>query len=175
MTFAACELVHQIMRGRLALDGRVQREQHLFDLRIARPLDQLGDGEILGADAVERRERAAEHVIEPVEHGGALERPEIADLLDHADERAVARVVAAERAGLCVSILPQVSQVRMVSRVSASAAASGPSSCSFFLTRASAARRAERGPSPGSRASSWISRSISGPAATRAMSHLALP
>src|SRR5262245_8235656 len=57
----------------------------------------------------------------------------------------------------------------MVSRVSASAAVRGSSSCSFFLTRWSAARRAERGPSPGSRASSWISRSISGPAATFAM------
>ena len=36
--------------------------------------------------------------------------------------------------------------------------------CSRFLMRNSAARRAERGPSPGRRASSWISRSISGPA-----------
>ena len=36
--------------------------------------------------------------------------------------------------------------------------------CSRFLMRSSAARRAERGPSPGRRASSWIRRSISGPA-----------
>ena len=44
------------------------------------------------------------------------------------------------------------------------AAASGDSSCSFFLIRCRAARLAERGPSPGTLASSWIRRSISGPA-----------
>ena len=40
---------------------------------------------------------------------------------------------------------------------------------SRFLMRWSAARRAERGPRPGSRASSWISRSISGPATLAAI------
>src|SRR5690606_27758973 len=44
------------------------------------------------------------------------------------------------------------------------APASGASSCSFFLMRWRAARRAERGPSPGTLARSWIRRSISGPA-----------
>ena len=44
------------------------------------------------------------------------------------------------------------------------AEASGVISASRFLIRCSAARRAERGPSPGRRASSWIRRSISGPA-----------
>src|SRR6266481_3693152 len=41
---------------------------------------------------------------------------------------------------------------------------------SRFLIRCSAARRAERGPSPGSRANSWIRRSISGPATAEAIS-----
>ena len=44
------------------------------------------------------------------------------------------------------------------------ASASGPSNCSRLRMRCSAARRAERGPRPGRRASNWISRSISGPA-----------
>ena len=57
----------------------------------------------------------------------------------------------------------------MRSCASVSAAASGASSCSFFLTRWSAARRAERGPSPGRRASNWMRRSISALAATRAI------
>src|SRR5260370_40460676 len=43
-----------------------------------------------------------------------------------------------------------------------SAPASGVISASRFLIRCNAARRAERGPSPGSRANSWIRRSISG-------------
>ena len=41
---------------------------------------------------------------------------------------------------------------------------SGAISNSRFLMRCSAARRAERGPRPGSFASNWIRRSISGPA-----------
>src|SRR5262249_42324334 len=49
------------------------------------------------------------------------------------------------------------------------APASGVINCSRFLMRCSAARRAERGPRPGSRASSWIRRSISGPATATGM------
>jgi hypothetical protein len=60
--------------------------------------DSVRDGEVVGADAVERRQRAAQHVIEPVDDRGALQRPEIAHLLHHADQRAVARLVAAQRA-----------------------------------------------------------------------------
>src|SRR5947209_3931496 len=67
--------------------------------------------------------------------------------------------------GFCVSMLPQTRQISIFSSAVASALASGAMICSRFLIRNSAARRAERGPSPGRRASSWIRRSISGPAA----------
>src|SRR5262245_55437115 len=67
--------------------------------------------------------------------------------------------------GFWVSILPQTRQISIFSSAVCMAAASGVMICSRFLMRNSAARRAERGPSPGSRASSWIRRSISGPAA----------
>src|SRR4051812_18296887 len=50
------------------------------------------------------------------------------------------------------------------------AVVSGVIYASRFLIRCSAARRAERGPSPGSRASNWIRRSISGPATAVAIS-----
>src|SRR5947207_578187 len=66
--------------------------------------------------------------------------------------------------GFCVSILPQLRQIVIFSSAVCKAEASGAMICSRFLIRNSAARRAERGPSPGSRASSWIRRSISGPA-----------
>src|SRR6478672_9708563 len=66
--------------------------------------------------------------------------------------------------GLRVSGAPQTEQDETFSAVSASEAASGTSSWSRFFSRASAARRAERGPMPGSLASRLISRSISGPA-----------
>src|SRR5580704_8311769 len=67
--------------------------------------------------------------------------------------------------GFCVSILPHTRQISIFSIADCKAEASGAISNSRFLIRNKAARRAERGPSPGSRASSWIKRSISGPAA----------
>src|ERR1700758_5076498 len=66
--------------------------------------------------------------------------------------------------GFCVSILPQVLQTWILSIATCSADDNGVISASRFLIRCSAARRAERGPRPGSRARSWTSRSISGPA-----------
>src|ERR1700733_2687647 len=77
--------------------------------------------------------------------------------------------------GFWVSILPQILQTWILSIATCSAVESGVISASRFLIRCSAARRAERGPSPGSRASSWIRRSISGPATAAAMSGEAQP
>src|SRR6201996_1704219 len=77
--------------------------------------------------------------------------------------------------GFWVSILPQVLQTWILSIATCSAPASGVISASRFLIRCSAARRAERGPSPGSRAKSWIRRSISGPATAAAISGEAQP
>src|SRR5271168_734123 len=71
--------------------------------------------------------------------------------------------------GFWVSILPQVLQTWILSIATCNAADSGVISASRFLIRCSAARRAERGPSPGSRANSWIRRSISGPATAEGM------
>src|ERR1700748_2913070 len=72
--------------------------------------------------------------------------------------------------GFWVSILPQFWQTWILSIATCSAPASGVISASRFLIRCNAARRAERGPSPGSRASSWIRRSISGPATAAGIS-----
>src|SRR5262249_34786130 len=67
--------------------------------------------------------------------------------------------------GFCVSMLPQILQTSIFSIAACKAVDSGAIKASRFLTKNSAARRAERGPSPGRRASNWIKRSISGPAA----------
>jgi hypothetical protein len=66
-------------------------------------------------------------------------------------------------------MLPQVLQIWTFSSAVCNAEASGVMISSRFLIRNSAARRAERGPRPGRRASSWIRRSISGPATTVGM------
>ena len=63
-----------------------------------------------------------------------------------------------------LTAVPQTLQMTIFSIAVCSAAPSGAISNSRFLMRCNAARRAERGPSPGSRANSWIRRSISGPA-----------
>jgi len=61
-----------------------------------------------------------------------------------------------------VTARPQLSQVEIFSAASAIAPAKGRIRPSRFLMRSSAARRAERGPKPGSLESRLISRSISG-------------
>src|SRR5262245_8491058 len=53
---------------------------------------------MLGLHAVERRERAAEHVIEAAELACSLDGDQVDRLLDDADQRVVAARVAADRA-----------------------------------------------------------------------------
>ena len=72
----------------------------------------------------------------------------------------VAARVAANAARVVVSTLPQTEQVDRVSATACSAASNGSSAASRFFIRCSTARRAERGPRPGSRASAWVSASI---------------
>ncbi len=61
-------------------------------------------------------------------------------------------------------MLPQILHTSIFSIAACKAVDSGAITASRFLIKNSAARRAERGPSPGRRASNWIKRSISGPA-----------
>src|SRR5262245_57502841 len=55
---------------------------------------------MLGLDTVDRRQRAAEHVVEAAVFVRALEGHEVRRLLDDADERPVAPLVAADLAAL---------------------------------------------------------------------------
>src|ERR1700756_3246989 len=66
--------------------------------------------------------------------------------------------------GSFVSRLPQVAQLVTALAAVSIASARGIMIVSRFFSMVSAARRAERGPRPGSLASSWISFSISVPA-----------
>ena len=105
------------MGGGLAVDGGAQRQDDLARptrpnrrVRPALPgfrvraglhaFDEGGDVQLLRPAPVERRERAAEDVIQALEGAAALERPEVADILDHANQRPVACRVAAEGAGI---------------------------------------------------------------------------
>jgi hypothetical protein len=90
--------VGDVVGGGLPVDRRVEREDHLGHRRIVRARDQRIDGEVLRADAVERRQRAAEHVIARVDGMRALERPQVGDVGDHHDDRGLAARVGAHRA-----------------------------------------------------------------------------
>ena len=57
-------------------------------------------------------------------------------------------------------MLPQVEQTMILSRATASAVGQRTQQFLALADEMPAARRAERGPSPGSRASNWIRRSI---------------
>ena len=73
------------------------------------PLDaaeQLVDPQVLGLDAVERRERAAEDVVEPAVLVRALDRDQVGRLLDDADDGVVAARVAADLARLLLGQVP---------------------------------------------------------------------
>ena len=98
--FEAGELVHEIVGGGLALDGRIDRDHQLLDPAPADALDELADRQILGADALERRQDAAENMIGRIQRLGAFERPEIGDVLHHHDHGLVPRGIAADGAGI---------------------------------------------------------------------------
>ena len=87
-----------VQRGRLAGRGRVGREDDLGHPARLDPAQQLGDLQVLGVDPVDRREGAAEHVVEAAVLVGALDRDHVGGLLDHADRRAVAVGVRADPA-----------------------------------------------------------------------------
>ena len=94
---AAAQPVGQVRGGRLAGHVRVRRQDDLLDAVALDAPDQLVDPQMLGLDAVDRRERAAEHVVQAPELVRPLEREQVGRLLDDADERAVAARVAADR------------------------------------------------------------------------------
>src|SRR4029078_8283131 len=62
------------------------------------PAEQLGDVEILRIDAVDRRQRAAQHGVAAVELTRALDRDDVARLLDHAERGRLAPRVLADAA-----------------------------------------------------------------------------
>src|SRR5262245_52010378 len=103
---AASQPVREERGGRLAGHVRVGCEHDLLHaVRLHAP-HQLVDPQVAGLDSVERRERAAEHVVEPAKLVGALERDHVDGLLDDAHERVVAPRVRADRAQLLFGEVP---------------------------------------------------------------------
>src|SRR5262249_5705807 len=89
----------EVVGGRVALRVRIGREHDLLDAAAPHARLELGHAQLARADAVDRRERAAEHVVAAVEAAALLDRREIRGLLHHTHDRGVAALVAADGAG----------------------------------------------------------------------------
>lgn len=71
----ALETVGDVMRCRLAINSGVHGQDHFFDLALADAFDEPADVEIVGTDAIERREYTAQHMITPLMRHRAFQRP----------------------------------------------------------------------------------------------------
>ena len=88
----------QEMRRGLALDRGIGREDHFPDLAFAeQPLERV-DADLVGADAVERRQVAHQHEVAAAVARRLLDRHDVGRRLDHAEQRAVAARRGADRA-----------------------------------------------------------------------------
>ena len=87
----------QVDRGGLALDVGIGGQDDLLELRRPQPVHQLTDVELLGTDVFQRRQGSAEDVVQAVEGAGALDRDQVARLLDDAQDRPVSARVGADR------------------------------------------------------------------------------
>ena len=94
------ELVGDVVGGSLALDGGIDGEDDFADLAGSAAIDQLADGQIRRANAIERRHHAAQHMIAGRQGRRPLQGPEIGDILDDDDDARIAEGIAADGAGV---------------------------------------------------------------------------
>src|SRR2546428_2190429 len=96
------EQLRQVQRRRLALDVGIGRQDHLARLATLEPYQEFLDLEVVGADAVEGREGAEQHVVAPTVLARPLHRQEVVRLLDDAEQLRVARGIGADPAGILI-------------------------------------------------------------------------
>ena len=90
----------EIMAGGIAFDIGGEREDDFFDVLLWDALDELGDAEIFGADAVERGKFAAEDVKLAAKAAGFFDGENVHGFFDDAEEGWIASCVGADGAGL---------------------------------------------------------------------------
>src|SRR2546425_1915296 len=96
------EQLREIERGGFALDVGVGGQDDLARGPILQAQQQFAHLQIVGADAVQRRERAKQDVVAPLELAGALHGEQIIRLLHDAEHAGVARGVGTDTARVLV-------------------------------------------------------------------------
>src|SRR3954453_17132384 len=76
----------EIGGGRVALDVGVGRQDDLGDGPVGEPPHQLPDAQLLGTDALQGRDRAAQHVVAAAELAGAFDGDHVLGVLDDTDQ-----------------------------------------------------------------------------------------
>ncbi len=94
------ELIGQPMRGGSSVNRSTQSKDHLRNIALLDPAEQARHIQILGADAGYGGQSAAQDVIEAMMDTRALERPEVADPFDDANDGAISMFVQADGAGI---------------------------------------------------------------------------
>src|SRR6185436_7485897 len=89
-----------VHRGRVSLQVRVRREDDLLDAVALHTVEELLHAEVVRSNPIQRRDRAAEHVVPALDHAGLLDRRRVLRLLHDADHRRVSRGVPADTAQL---------------------------------------------------------------------------
>src|SRR2546423_2900764 len=92
----------EVHRRRFAFDVRVGGEDHLFDALVVHPRQELLDLELFRPDALDRRDRAQQHVIATAVLLGPLDGDDVSRLLDDAQQRGVTSIVTAVDAQLAL-------------------------------------------------------------------------
>ena len=99
----------KVRGGGLALEVRVGRDDHLGDLAGGQPGHQLGEPQVVGADAFDEADGAAEHVVAAAELAGALDGHDVLGLLDDTEQAVSRRGSGQIRHSSSWATLPQVS------------------------------------------------------------------
>src|SRR3989440_745358 len=92
----------EVHRRRFAFDVRVGGEDHLFDALVVHPRQELLDLQLFRPDALDRRDRAQQHVVTAAVLLGPLDGDDVTRFLDDAQQRGVASIVAAVDAQLAL-------------------------------------------------------------------------
>ncbi len=81
----AGQLVRDVMRGGLPVDGGTKREDHFGHVFGFDPVDQFGDAQFFRPHRIKRGQGPAEHVIAAFEGLAAFHSPQISDVFDDAN------------------------------------------------------------------------------------------